>query len=111
MRLVQRAKCVLLGILIVVSILFTRAYAHTNMTQANSTIVNCQSSCVSHAQLLVTNNQTKRDENDEKEPSPPLFPWFKQAIDLSLLYATFIFTAYWIFYKLRKVHLTTQLRF
>ena len=42
------------------------------------------------------------DEDNEKEPTPPLFSWVKQAIDLSLLYGAFVFTAYWIFIKLQK---------
>jgi hypothetical protein len=111
MGLAQFAKRAFLGLLMISSIVFTGAYAHANMTQTNSAMANCQSSCTSHAQLLATNSQTKHDENDEKEPSPPLFSWIKQATDLSLLYGTFVFTAYWIFSKSRKVHLTTQLRF
>lgn len=100
-----------MGLLMIVSVLFAGFYTHSAMGSGNDFVQNCQSSCTSHAQLLAVNSQTKHDEDDEKEPSPPLFSWIKQAVDLSLLYGAFIFTAYWIFTKLRKVHLTTQLRF
>jgi hypothetical protein len=106
-----RLRYILIRSLIILSVLFASIYAHNGTVFSKSSVQGCQTSCTSHAQLLAVNSQTKNDEDDEKEPSPPLFSWVEQAVDLSLLYSVFIFTAYWIFIKLQKIHLTTQLRF
>lgn len=106
-----RLRSILIRSLIILLVLFTSMYAHNGAVFSKSSVQGCQTSCTSHAQLLAVNSQTKNDEDDEKEPTPPLFSWVKQALDLSLLYGAFIFTAYWIFIKLQKIHLTTQLRF
>ncbi|MGY4893332.1 MAG: hypothetical protein ACO1N2_01395 [Candidatus Saccharimonadota bacterium] len=106
-----RLRSILIRSLIILSVLFTSMYAHNGAVFSKSSVQGCQTSCTSHAQLLAVNSQTKNDEDDEKEPTPPLFSWAKQAIDLLLLYGAFVFTAYWIFTKLQKIHLTTQLRF
>ncbi len=106
-----RLRLVLLKSLIILSVLFAGVYAHNGTVFSKSSTQGCQTSCTSHAQLLAVNSQTKNDEDDEKEPTPPLFSWVKQAVDLSLVYGAFVFTAYWIFTKLQKIHLTTQLRF
>ena len=106
-----RLRSILIRSLIILSVLFAGVYAHNGTVLSKSSTQGCQTSCTSHAQLLTVNSQTKNDEDDEKEPTPPLFSWVKQALDLSLLYGAFIFTAYWVFRKLQKIHLTTQLRF
>lgn len=106
-----RLRSILIRSLIILSILFAGVYAHNGTVFSKSSVQGCQISCTSHAQLLAVNGQTKNDEDDEKEPTPPSFSWVKQALDLSLLYGAFIFTAYWVFIKLQKIHLTTQLRF
>ncbi len=106
-----RLRSILIRSLIILSVLFAGVYAHNGTVLSKGSTQGCQTSCTSHAQLLAVNSQTKNDEDDEKEPTPPLFSWVKQALDLSLLYGTFIFTAYWVFRKLQKIHLTTQLRF
>lgn len=106
-----RLRSILVRSLIILSIIFAGLYAHSSIVFTKSSAQGCLTSCSSHAQLLAVNSQTKYDEDDEKEPAPPLYSWIKQAVDLSLLYGMFIFTAYWIFNKLQKIHLTTQLRF
>ena len=83
--------------------------AHTS--NPNQQKASCNSSCHSHGQANAINNQENKDEEDDKEPIPPLFGWLQIPIDLALLYVMPVFGVLWFVSNKQKILLTTQLRF
>jgi hypothetical protein len=83
--------------------------AHTS--SSNQQKASCSSSCHSHGQASGINNQENKDEEDDKEPIPPVFGWVQIPVNLALLYVMPVFGVLWFVSNKQKILLTTQLRF
>lgn len=71
----------------------------------------CSSSCASHGQHVAINNHAKSEDDNEKEPAPPLTSWNNANFRLELLYLAPIGVAYWILTQRKQILLSTQMRF
>lgn len=71
----------------------------------------CSSACHGHGQHAAANSQSNEENDDDKEPTPPILGWLQIPINLSLLYLAPVlaFLPFSLLY--RKMLLTTQLRF
>lgn len=83
--------------------------AHT--TNDSQQKASCNASCHSHGQNLVINNLVNEEDDDDKEPTPPLAYWLQSPMNLVLLYVIPIVAALWFISKQKKIALTSQLRF
>jgi len=72
---------------------------------------NCSSACSSHGQHIAINSHTKSEDDDEKEPVPPLTNWNSATTGLTLLYLAPIGVAYWILTRQKQNFLSVQMRF
>ncbi len=82
--------------------------AHGNSVK--SAKAGCSISCHSDGQHSGTNFQKREVDEDDKEPTPPLFTWPQVSADLGLLYILPLFAALWFGYQRNNLHLTSQLR-
>lgn len=97
---------------LVVIIAATPTIAHSlQQEKTGSTSVNCVTSCTSHSQLAVVNNQKVKEEDDDLEPTPPVAAWPLSSVDIKFLYLAPLIFAIWVAYKSKEMLLTTQLRF
>lgn len=83
--------------------------AHASNTSQQK--ASCNSSCHSHGQSTAINSQENKDEEDDKEPAPPLLYWQQIPVNLLLLYVLPVFGVLWFVSNKQKILLTTQLRF
>ena len=72
---------------------------------------NCSSACSSHGQHVAVNSQTKNDDEDKKEPVPPLINWNRDNVGYILVYLAPVGVAFWILTRQKLFHLSTQMRF
>lgn len=85
--------------------------AHSNEVNAsNSSQKGCNSSCASHGQPATISNLREQNDEDDKEPIPPLLYWQLTPIILSALYVA-PFAFFFFVHKRKLILLTTQLRF
>ena len=83
-------------------------------THSSSKVVektDCSAMCSSHGSQLPGGANVKSDDNDEKEPTPPLFGLTLERVNLSSFYLAPTAILLSIFYHQRKRLLSTQLRF
>lgn len=106
-------RVLLLGIASLAIIIATTPTVTHSVQQekTGSTIVNCVTSCTSHSQLAVVNNQKVKEEDDDLEPTPPVATWPLSPVNIKFLYLAPLIFAIWVAYKSKKILLTTQLRF
>jgi len=71
----------------------------------------CSSSCNSHGENLTINNLANEEDEDDKEPAPPLAYWMQTPVNLLSLYIMPVIAVLWFISKQRKIPLTSQLRF
>lgn len=83
--------------------------AHNN--DGNQPKANCNASCHSHGQNLGINNLVNEEDEDDKEPTPPLAYWLQAPVNLVSLYVMPIIAVLWFISEQRKILLTTRLRF
>lgn len=83
--------------------------AHTSSPSQQE--VSCSSSCHSHGQNQAINNLVNEEDEDDKEPAPPLAYWLQTPINLLSLYIMPAIGVLWFISKQRKIPLTSQLRF
>ena len=98
----------LIGALLLVCSLGLLSAYKSNISQQK---VSCSSTCHSHGQVTAINSQENKDEEDDKEPTPPILAWLRVPFDLYLLYILPIFGVLWFISNKHKLFLTTQLRF
>lgn len=105
----RAVAALLVGVLLTIcSLGVLSAHSSSNPTQQKAS---CSSSCHSHGQTTGINNQENKDEEEDKEPIPPLFGWLQIPVDLALLYVMPVFGVLWFVSSKQKILLTTQLRF
>ena len=97
----------LIGALLTVCSLGVFSAHASNSSQQKAS---CSSSCHSHGQATAINGQENNDE-DDKEPIPPVFGWLQIPVNLALLYIMPVFGVLWFVSNKQKILLTTQLRF
>lgn len=93
-------------LLLICSIGVLSAHTRDNSQQKAS----CSASCHSHGQATGINSNELKDEEDDKEPIPPIFAWLQTPINLELLYILPVFGVLWFICNKQKILLTTQLR-
>lgn len=71
----------------------------------------CSVICSSHGSQQPSNNSVNNKDEDEKEPTPPLYNVKVEGLNLAALYLAPIAVLLGIFYHERKRLLSTQLRF
>lgn len=96
------------GVLLTICSLGVLSAHNSNPSQQKAS---CNSSCHSHGQATAINGQENKDEEDDKEPIPPVFGWLQIPVNLALLYIMPVFGVLWFVSNKQKILLTTQLRF
>jgi hypothetical protein len=102
------AAALLVSILLFLCATGVAAHAsNSNQSKASS----CSASCHAHGQATIIGAHEDQEEDNKKEPTPPLWSWFQAPINLALLYVAPVFGVLWFVSNKRKILLTTQLRF
>lgn len=89
------------------------SFAAVSAHQPSSTttdIPSCSASCHAHNQAVGGTGIAEKDEDDDKEPVPPLAHWLQGFSDLASLYVAPILAIVPIALLRKKLILSTQLR-
>ncbi len=102
------AMTLLLGLLLVIC-QFGSTLTHSSESKANgANNLNCFVSCSSHGQAPGATSSINQENDNDKEPFPPLTLWGQSSLTLSLLYiATFTVIAY--IWRKNNIYLEHQL--